>query len=420
MNQLRALCTDNPDAVNDMVILTPQTLLPGSESIKMIGSHKLDLMDECVPADADYQDYLFISSNRFARSSVSAADIPVDSKLPPYKVKRSKNPGRPTEQHRDNFSFESSQTLFPSTGNQFHSKVSIVDKTNKSKSSSWYAKEKSPERIHHVQLEVLAGELLRYLLGDTFPKHRYLVSDDQLFVMSKKVEGFCNFNSRSALEEFKANGCKGLLPLLFTCMFLEEADLKPDNFGVDEQRRITKIDNDGTFTSITFSMSGNQIPAYADLKTSLVNQYSFSESDIAHPHSPDHYKPACWPDSLFTSDMIMTEENLNELFYVWAKILTTSTIILQIMDKIIDSGNLKETLREALLFKMNTLSQYLHNHTGFKDYMTRNGDDVMLKIQTELTAFAKSNREYFRDMDLSLLKPTNWSSDKKQENQFQM
>ncbi|VVC75562.1 hypothetical protein AQUSIP_08520 [Aquicella siphonis] len=404
-NRLNDLCPGHANTIQDIVILQPETFMAQSESKKNIGHNKLDLMDDYMPQDADYNDYLFISNNLFARQKITQADIPVGSKLPEYKIRMAKDPDRPVQQHWQNFSFETSQTLFPSTGNRFGGKVSVVDKTRSDKTSSWYAKEKPAEKINFVQIEVFTGELLRFLLGETLPKTRYLTRDDNLFVLSKRIEGFTNLNSVEALETLKENNYKGLLPLLFACMFVEEADLKPDNIGIDAKGNITKIDNDGTFTSITFSMSGANVPTYSALRQNLVEQFGFSKEDIDSPHAPEHYSPPLWPKTLFTDSAVISKENQEDMYYLWAKILSASNVILQIMSKTIDSAPLKATLEAVLTAKMEKLNTYMKDHPGFIEFMSNNGERVMNRIREEIAEFAKSNRRYFAGANASLLKP---------------
>lgn len=371
---------------------------------------KLTLLEEnnFLVGEDHIDDLIFVSGSAKERSVFKRSGIAAFPKLPdppkPKLITQADNSFfTSTQKSKEKFFMQQAVKLFQSTGNTFAGNVAIVNKKNKGSESSWYAKSKSIKKMNQAQLEVFSGELLRFLLGDQQPKSRYLVDEDKIFVLSKSVNGFTNFNSQDALNKLEENHFKGLLPTLFVCMFMEEADLKADNMGIDENGRVVKIDNDAAFASILWSMIDNQVPPYTHLSQARVKQYSFSSNDIDDPINPSQFNAAVWQaGSVFRDKQITSPENIRELCYVWAKLVYSKPIIFHLIDVTIQSPELKDTLKDLITHKINMLVNMLNNHAEFINYMKEDGDRVLNQIKDEVTAYKQQNSKYFSDVNITI------------------
>jgi len=217
------------------------------------------------------------------------------------------------------------------------------------------------------------------------------------------VKGFENFNSNKSLARLAENKFKGLLPVIFVCMFMEEADLKADNIGLDENGNVVKIDNDAAFASILWSILENYIPSYSNLNKSLQKQFKFSGEDINNPINPTDFNATTWQvRTLFKDNNIFSTENIHEMYDVWKKIISSKPIIFRLIDMIIQSPDLNATLKNLMTKKIEHLTELLNQHSEYKSYMQNNGDEVMKKIKNDAQDFKKNNKKYFTGSNVDL------------------
>jgi len=410
IKQLKNKYLDHEKKVNSIVILNPEQLLNRNARKKLLAENKLEILNNLnyLNEPEKLKSYYFISANVPARSEFKKIGIESSYKLPEINVKKIKNYLHPTKQTSQNFTISNLKTFSPSTGNRFGAKMGTLFKNETKKySNMWFIKEKSTEMCF-IQLEVFAGELLRFLLGESQPKSRYLIDDKKILVLSKAVPEFINFNSEEVINKLIKNKFKGLLPVLFSCMFIEEADLKTDNIGMDVLGNIVKIDNDGAFTSIIFSMEANshEVPSFSNLSKLLTSKFSFSLDDIDAPHHPKNYSALCWVDLFFKQfkdEDILSNENLEDLYYIFIKIISTSSIIFHLMEKNIERDDMKLTLKELLNHKIESLIGILKNHSNFNDFLLKNYDKIMDQIKNDIKKFKNNNSKYFENDKTTIL-----------------
>ncbi|STX27873.1 Uncharacterised protein [Legionella beliardensis] len=356
------------DLIKKLAIQSLEPLQQKTDQRKEAANGQEKLVKSYLKEPANKQDKItFISSNIQARLKVKSLDIPV-SAAPPVLSASATNPEpsnlRPYQTTPNRFLMRDAQRILPSTGNTFASNSSQgVYKLAEAgdRSAVWYAKERDTSKLTRVQLEVFVSETLRLFLGPHLPQSSYMFSDDKqsVYALSKESEGFQNLNQAESRALLEQQGFKGVLPTLFLCMFLEEADLRTDNLGVDTQGHFIKIDNDGALASLVFALTGQ-----------AANNYSFTADDLNNPHRPKHFDAASWQTTIFNHDSLTTAENKLELYALWQQMLQNQDKFFKLIEDTIEDVPTKQKLIEKMTNKFQALAQMLQTHPEYNQFLT--------------------------------------------------
>lgn len=162
----------------------------------------------------------------------------------------------------------------------------------------WFKKQQPNYEL--VQIEVFGQELFRLFMPHQ-PKTRWAIdSEGMTYVLSKEVNGYqCLRDMQNSGVPVELINNQFLDPedtsqtpqytnlghVLVNALLVNEVDLKRGNLGLDEQRRLVKIDGDLTFYALMRQLEGNDLEKFA-----------ITERLIRELPSPGHYRAINWLD----------------------------------------------------------------------------------------------------------------------------
>ncbi|WP_347251352.1 hypothetical protein [Legionella sp.] len=253
---------------------------------------------------------------------------------------------------------------------------------------SWFLKEAySP--TEPLELEVIAGELYRFWIGNTQPKTR-LVSDKSRFIASEGVPGFHTFQSIMA-EGGEPKDYKTLARILVCSLVLAEIDLKSDNIGNNSNGCAVKIDHDSSLWPIVIKLMSIQ---------NDINKIEFTFEDLDKILYPPNYKVSAWAGGL--SKEIRDRLTASEAFQteVYAQVLkllvSPPELIAMIQDLNAPADlQLKQEISEFIQGRLSLLKKEALKSRGFRQFVSSlEVSEHKQFLCEELSEFLSENRAY--------------------------
>lgn len=170
--------------------------------------------------------------------------------------------------------------------------------------------------VRNLSYELFAGEVYRFLLGDTQPKSRVTRGStnlDKYQLAIKVIEGFKPFR-----EQPRINNVPSLACVLITSIFLEEIDLKSDNIGVDKEGNVVKIDHGCSIASLYSGVKETELQiAISDLEDPIKLQCiktndTQKQSSCFHPHYFPEKRHWHWPSYIDLTQDLNLQERFNQ------------------------------------------------------------------------------------------------------------
>jgi hypothetical protein len=262
-------------------------------------------------------------------------------------------------------------------------------KINLRNEKQWYVKT-SYSRTEPLELEVTAGEVYRFWIGNSQPKTRLIIDNaENRYVGS---EGVFNFKTFKDNFDLKTLDIKTFARILVCAMILAETDLKLDNIGTNGNDKAVKIDHDSSFWPIV----ARKMSIISDL-----NNINFTYEDLENILFPKTYKVAAWGGGLpyeIRKEISASKEFQDEVNYQILKILTLPNQWVEIIKELNapeDDWALKQDISNFLEKRVQILRREAFKSNKFITYL--NNLDIPAfenKIQSEMKEFWQENRNY--------------------------
>ena len=142
--------------------------------------------------------------------------------------------------------------LKPSNSVKFSHDVSICTFESK----IWFCKKM--DDLKTVQFEVLAQEFFRLMIPHQ-PETRVAQAREAniYYILSEEVSGY-HLLPEGEPDSFNNGNYTGLGQVCVGSMFLQEIDLKNGNLGLDDKKRVIKIDGDYCFSQLDNEFSNEK------------------------------------------------------------------------------------------------------------------------------------------------------------------
>lgn len=259
-----------------------------------------------------------------------------------------------------------------------------------------------------TEIEAFNSFCYRLLLGDRTPKMRTLHDEinERAGLVITPIPGYESF--REYFSKYKKNPVDLLLTsrvaLVLAAGYCEEEnDLHSGNFGLDNQLRAVKIDND----QATFSVTSKYI------NTEGKGKFPVTETDITNFPILQDAQPFNGPDrhgeeKIFHLRKLRQSEEFNsDTFYIFLKrILIEDSVYQAAAHATISSPKLQKELIENKTNKTKELSSVLLKMTAFQKYVISHPQEIK-QIITELKLYNndfKNDKYSFLRVNLEAIK----------------
>lgn len=309
----------------------------------------------------------------------------------------------------------------PSTGRGTHSVTFIQKKKNGARFVQLSGEDKDGYKENPFVFEyaAIASEMARIISTSIFPKVRVITEEDSngnrtnIGMASRLVDGYTGAYDVLKTKEPKDLDTAQLAALFVGSYFTAENDLHNDNWGVDKDGNVRRIDFDQALYDHT---AGFQDQAEASHDTETIKKwpnliyarkdaFPITRHDVENFPILHHAKPANWPSS--HQDMQDHMESLKkdpvfkkEKWFNFTKLILTSD---QQIDSICDAHSRdskeKTDLNSYLKERRNNLKKVLMSCPEYREFLKNFSETDKQRLMKELKEYNKqfqykSNKVY--------------------------